>query len=226
MLAPSGPGTRSGTTKALAVLGCNADPARARRRRHEGGRFDAEGSDLHGIAVPNGGRHPGFRGSRYPSRGGGGMGASADSMRTMGVTSPSNEGSANEQGCSRSFKGPAGKNRWVRRGISIHAGLRQQAVLGRSFTRGFSARAVQRCRPASRRRKRWLGRGVARKRRHDGGGGFRGEALRRACRRRGVRFERTVAARGLRHAPSRGGAHCSLNKGGASEGGHRGQWQR
>jgi hypothetical protein len=49
MLASSGSGTTEGTTKALALLGCNADPAKARRRRHEGVGSYAAGSNLHGV---------------------------------------------------------------------------------------------------------------------------------------------------------------------------------
>jgi len=107
-------------------------------------------------------------GKRCPSRGDVGTGASVGSKRTKGASSPSDEGPTTERGAREASKAPAAQNPldekgnlWPRR--SAAAGGER----GGSFARGFSARAVQCHRPTSRRRKRRLGRGVARKRRSD-----------------------------------------------------------
>jgi hypothetical protein len=100
----------------------------------------------------------------------------------------------------------------MRRGTSTHVVLRQQAAGGEVLHLG----RLGPCSPApssdGHRRKRWSGRGVARKRRRVRAGVFEVVVSRRACNVVGAAFGRTVAARGSPDPSSTGEGRGSVKR--------------
>jgi hypothetical protein len=145
--------------KGAVTSGCNAGPARVGRRRHGRCRSAYVKSDLHGVGflavegAPAFGKALPFAGRRRNE----GLGRH---MRTRGIIQPSGRTVDDE-----TRRGA--RVAQMRRGIFAHVVLRQQAAGGKILR----SELLGPCSPAlssnGRRRKRWSGRGVARKRRRD-----------------------------------------------------------
>jgi len=132
----------------------------ARRRRHGRCRFTTWGAILTWLDSWWW-KAPRLSGKRCPSRGGAGTRALVDSLRTKGASSPADEGSATV-----SVRGA--RDAQMRRGIFAPS---RSAAAGGNEGKVLCSERLGPCSPAlssnGYRRKRWSGRGVARKRRRD-----------------------------------------------------------
>jgi hypothetical protein len=143
--------------KGVVTSACNAGPTKVGQRRHGWCRFTYVKSDLCGAGFRMVEGAPAF-GTALPFAGRRQNESLGQRMRTKGISSPPNERLTTKRGT---------RVTQMRRGVFAYVILRQQVAAGEILRSELFGPCSPSLSSNDHRRKRWSGRGAARKRRYD-----------------------------------------------------------